>query len=123
LAIGRTSSTRYDGGHQYALDVLAVSQLPSNARAEPVELELWRIRNARPLPIVDSQTSLLVRVVTRYSSLLLSLSPDSVRIATIAENRGPDIKTTTSGSPQKVTLHYQVIELRSGRAAHLPGVE
>src|SRR5258708_23399651 len=69
------------------------------------------------MPVVDSAGA-PVKFVTRYTSLLVSLSPDASRAVTVAERRdshaGPeDARGTDNGTPK---LRYHIVELQTGRS-------
>jgi dipeptidyl aminopeptidase/acylaminoacyl peptidase len=85
------------------------------AYGEPLEVQLWQVRDDQAMPVVDSFGA-PVRFVTRYTSLLISLSPDAARALTVAEKR--DSQTTTQGTGgaghEAPSLRYHIVELHSG---------
>jgi dipeptidyl aminopeptidase/acylaminoacyl peptidase len=85
-----------------------------NAFGEPIEVELWRIHEDRATPVVDAAKGVPVRLMTRYTSLLVSLSPDATQALTIATDSGGAASAATE-------LRYQMIDLRSGGSARLNG--
>jgi hypothetical protein len=94
-----------------------------NAYGEPVELELWQVRGDQAMPVADAGSGSTQTIRTGYSSLLLSLSPDTTRLVTISEERGPagqgnSIKAAESAMS---TLKYRLIDLRSGDNTALVG--
>jgi hypothetical protein len=86
-----------------------------NAFGEPVDLELWQIRRSVATPVVDRKTNAAIRIDTRYTNIVLSLSPDATQLATIAYNELPESipQSGTAGSTRP-QLHYQIIDLPSG---------
>jgi dipeptidyl aminopeptidase/acylaminoacyl peptidase len=96
-----------------------------NAYGEPLELEVWRVRDDRAEPVVNSGSGNPVRLVTRYNSLLISFSSDATRVVTIAESNGMDAQVGSPGDAASATanLHYLVIDLRSGLISVLDQVQ
>lgn len=92
-----------------------------NAYGEPVELELWQVRGDRATPVADARSGSPVTIKTRYSSLLLSLSPDTTGVVTISEERGPAVhgNPIKAAEPAMSTLEYRLIDLRSGGSTAL----
>jgi hypothetical protein len=92
-----------------------------NAYGEPVELELWQIRGDRATPVSDSRTGSPLAIRTRYSSLLLSLSPDAKSAVTIGEERirATNDNSVKAAAPAMPPLQYRLIDLRSGSSTAL----
>jgi dipeptidyl aminopeptidase/acylaminoacyl peptidase len=96
-----------------------------NAYGEALQVELWRIHEGHPVPVIDTLTDAPVKVTTGYASLLVSLSPDATHAVTIGADLGRDESAKKSnGSPAAPVraLHYRTIDLRSGQAESLQGV-
>jgi dipeptidyl aminopeptidase/acylaminoacyl peptidase len=94
-----------------------------NAYGEPLEVELWQVHDGQAKPVIDSNIGTAVKLVTRYRSLLISLSPDGTRAVTIAESSGVDAHSAKSGNDANASaLQYRMIDLRSGVATDIPGV-
>lgn len=95
-----------------------------NAYGEPLEVQLWRVHEDHGVPVIDTRTGTPVSITTRYTSLLVSLSPDATRAVTIGEDGGADDHANPSrGSTLAATeLHYRIIDLRSGRDTALDSV-
>lgn len=94
-----------------------------NAYGEPLEVELWQVHDGQAKPVVDSGKGTAVKLITRYRSLLISLSPDGTRAVTIAESPGADTHSAKSGNDANASaLQYRMIDLRSGVVTDIAGV-
>jgi hypothetical protein len=80
-----------------------------NALAEPVDLELWQVRDNRVSPVVDNATKKALKIVSQYSALALTLSPDATKVVTIAENSPP-----SQADQANAALRYSSIDLKTG---------
>ncbi len=80
-----------------------------NAFSEPVELEVWQIRDDKASAVVDAQSKTALRIITKYTAVALDLSPDGMHAATIAYESPPE-KADRGGR----SLQYRLINLTSG---------
>jgi len=57
-----------------------------NAYREPLEVLLWQVEASHATPVTDPRSGAPVKLVTRYSNLLVSMSPDATHAVTISED-------------------------------------
>jgi hypothetical protein len=93
-----------------------------NAYGEPVQVELWRIHEDHVMPVVDARTGASIRLTTRYTSLLVSLSSDAERVVTIGNESATDDNSDQSNAAALAVPRYLVIDLNSGRRTALDNV-
>jgi hypothetical protein len=94
-----------------------------NASGEPLEVEVWRIHNDHAVPVIDNRTGAPVRISTKYTSLLVSLSHDATRALTIGDDSGADANTDQSRAAAASTkLHYLIFNVNTGRGTSLDSV-
>lgn len=87
-----------------------------NAYSEPLKVQLWQVKADRALPVTDSRSGAPVELVTRYSNLLVSLSPDGSHAVTIGKAPPKDGAGATRVEPK---LQYLLTDLRSGLSTAL----
>jgi hypothetical protein len=82
-----------------------------NAYGEPLEAQLWQIKNWHATPVASAPDRNPVKLITRYWTLLVSLSPDGTHAVTIS-NAGKSDSAT-------IDLRYRLTDLHSGQSTLL----
>jgi dipeptidyl aminopeptidase/acylaminoacyl peptidase len=82
-----------------------------NAYGEPLEVQLWQIKSGHATPVVSAPDRIPVKLVTRYWTLLVSLSPDGTHAVTISNASKSDAAT--------IDLRYRLTDLHSGQSTLL----
>jgi dipeptidyl aminopeptidase/acylaminoacyl peptidase len=81
----------------------------------PIETEVWRIQNDAAAPVIDAVTRAPLKVVTKYATETLGLSPDATHLATIAYAQPPVGAVRRADLPDlDQSLQYRIIDLVHG---------
>jgi dipeptidyl aminopeptidase/acylaminoacyl peptidase len=81
----------------------------------PIETEVWRVRDDVASPVIDAVTHAPLKVVTKYATETLGLSPDATHLATIAFAKPPVGEIRRADLPElDQSLQYRVIDLVHG---------
>lgn len=81
----------------------------------PIETEVWRVQDGVAAPVIDAVTHAPLKVVTKYATETLGLSPDATHLATIAYAKPPVGEVRRADLPEfDQSLQYRVIDLVHG---------
>jgi prolyl oligopeptidase family protein len=81
----------------------------------PIETEVWRVQDDVAAPVIDAVTHAPLKVVTKYATETLGLSPDATHLATIAYAKAPVGEVRRGDLPElDQSLQYRVIDLVHG---------
>jgi dipeptidyl aminopeptidase/acylaminoacyl peptidase len=101
-------------GTSTSLMPLLYPHFRGNAYSEPLEVQLWQVKDNHAKPTVDSRSGTPVKLLTRYNNLLVSMSPDYTHAVTIAEAAARPVAGGFANGENSARLEYLLIDLRSG---------